>query len=78
MDAICPIKTNGCSTGCPPIHVKMSASATNNQNVSWDSGRYAMVRCFDRWRIGRKNKIKIDAINASTPPSLFGIERRIA
>lgn len=36
------------------------------------------LRCFDVWRNGRKARIRIDKIRATTPPSLFGIERRIA
>lgn len=36
------------------------------------------MRCFDRWIKGITNKIKIEKRRAKTPPSLFGIERRIA
>lgn len=32
IDANCPMIMNGCSTGCPPIHVKVSKSATRIQN----------------------------------------------
>lgn len=37
-----------------------------------------MARNLERWVKGRINKIRIDATKATTPPSLFGIERRIA
>lgn len=32
IDANCPIIMYGCSTGCPPIHVSVSKSATRIQN----------------------------------------------
>lgn len=32
MDAICPMLMKGSSTGCPPIHVRVSKSATRIQN----------------------------------------------
>lgn len=32
IDANCPMMIYGCSTGCPPIHVKVIRSATSNQN----------------------------------------------
>lgn len=37
-----------------------------------------MLRCLDVWRIGTMARIRIDITRARTPPSLFGIERRIA
>lgn len=37
-----------------------------------------MLRCFEVWRIGTIIRIRIDRTKASTPPSLFGIDRRIA
>lgn len=69
---------NGCSTGCPPIQVKISRLATRIQYRIWVIGRNIRLRCFEVWRKGRKAKIKIDKISASTPPSLLGIERRMA
>lgn len=41
-------------------------------------GRKVRLRCFDVWRNGRKARIRIDRTKATTPPSLFGMERRIA
>ena len=32
MDASCPMVMKGYSTGCPPIHVSVSRSATKIQN----------------------------------------------
>lgn len=69
---------NGCSTGCPPIHVSVSRSATRIQKRVWLIGRNIMLRCFDVWRRGMIARIAIDRMRARTPPSLFGIERRIA
>lgn len=37
-----------------------------------------MLRCFDVCRSGMRAKIRIDRTRASTPPSLFGIDRRMA
>lgn len=31
MDASCPMMINGCSTGCPPIHVRIRRLATRIQ-----------------------------------------------
>lgn len=36
------------------------------------------LRCLDVWRKGSRAKIRIDRIRAKTPPSLLGIDRRIA
>lgn len=78
MEASWPIIIKGCSTGWPPIHVRIIMSAISSQNSSWDSGRYARVRCFERCIIGTIKRIRIEKSRAKTPPSLFGIERRIA
>lgn len=78
IDASWPIIMNGCSTGCPPIHVSVSRSATNSQNTHWLSGRNIMLRCFDVWSIGIIARIKMERTRASTPPSLLGMDRRIA
>lgn len=69
---------NGCSTGWLPIQVRISRFATRSQNRVWESGRNVMVRCLDLWRKGIRRRISTEAARASTPPSLFGIERRMA
>lgn len=69
---------NGCSTGWPPIQVKISRLATNTQYRIWVIGRNIRLRCFEVWRKGINAKIKMDRISARTPPSLLGMERRIA
>ena len=68
----------GCSTGWLPIHVRMMRLATNVQNSSWERGRKVIVRCLDLWRKGLRKRISTEAARANTPPSLFGIERRMA
>lgn len=78
MDAICPIIINGCSTGMPPIHVRMITSATRSQNSIWVIGRKVRLRCLEVCNRGTTIRIKMEASKARTPPNLFGIERRIA
>ena len=75
-DASCPIMMYGCSMGCPPIHVSVTKSATNIQNRSWLKGWNIMLRCLDVWSIGIN--AKIESNRAKTPPSLLGIDHRIA
>lgn len=77
-DANCPIITKGCSTGMPPIHVRIITSATSNQKRNCVTGRNVMPRCLEVWRIGTSIRTRIENRRASTPPSLFGIDRRIA
>lgn len=69
---------NGCSTGWPPIQVKVSKSATSNQKRHWLSGRNIMLRCFEVCSSGTMARIRIEKARASTPPSLLGMDRRIA
>ena len=78
IDASWPIMMNGCSTGCPPIHVSVSKSATSSQNIHWLRGRNIMLRCLDVWRKGIMSRIRMESARASTPPSLLGMDRRIA
>lgn len=78
MDASCPMIMYGCSTGWPPIHVRVSRSATKSQNKHWLRGRKVILRCLEVWRIGTIIRIRMDRTKASTPPNLFGIDRRIA
>lgn len=70
--------TNGCSTGMPPIQVRMATSATRAQNRNCVIGRNVRPRCLDVWRIGTTIKTRIENRRAKTPPSLLGIERRMA
>lgn len=77
-EAICPMMMYGCSTGMPPIHVRMATSAMRVQKRSCESGRNVRLRCFDVCKKGTTIRIKIEARRARTPPSLLGIDRRIA
>lgn len=77
-DATCPIIMKGCSTGMPPIQVRMMTSATSVQNKNCVRGRNVRLRCFDVWRMGTTISTKIEDRRARTPPSLLGIERRMA
>lgn len=77
-EAAWPISMNGFSTGCPPIHVRITTLAMNVQNNSWVRGRNISPRCFDVCSAGASIRTKIDAKSAKTPPSLLGMDRRIA
>lgn len=77
-EATWPIIMYGCSTGIPPIHVRIKTSVTRSQNRNWVSGRKAIPRCLEVWRRGTTIRIRIEKRRARTPPSLLGIDRRIA
>lgn len=62
----------------PPIQVRIATSATRVQNKNCVIGRNVRPRCLDVWRIGTTIKTRIENRRAKTPPSLFGIERRMA
>jgi hypothetical protein len=69
-------ETNGVSTGIVPNHVRKKNVTTKYQNVVVFFLVVRVWRCeFSKIRI---NKIKIDISKATTPPSLFGIARRMA
>lgn len=78
MDASWPMAMNGYSTGWPPIHVRIKRLATRIHMKHWLIGRNIILRWFDKCRVGKSNKIRIEEISANTPPSLFGIDRRMA
>ena len=69
---------NGCSTGCPPIQVRVRRSAVRIQNTHWLTGRNIMLRCLESCRSGNKARIRIENTRANTPPSLLGMDRRMA
>lgn len=58
--------------------MSVSSTATSSQNKHWLRGRNIMLRCLDVCSIGMIASTRIDRTRARTPPSLFGIERRIA
>lgn len=69
---------NGCSTAWPPIHVNINKATTRIQNIHWLIGRNIMCRCLAVCRSGITARIKIDRMMARTPPSLLGIDGKIA
>lgn len=62
----------------PPIHVSIATSATRVQKINWEIGRNVRPRCLEVCRNGTTINTKIEASRASTPPSLFGMERKMA
>ena len=68
----------GCSTGIPPIHVRIATLAISVQNRNWVNGRNVRLRCLDVWRMGTSINTRMEARRAKTPPNLFGIERKMA
>ena len=78
MEASWPMVMNGCSTGWPPIHVRVRRSATRSQNRHWLSGRNIIPRCLEVWRIGMIASTRMESTRARTPPSLLGMDRIIA
>lgn len=78
IDASCPMIIYGCSTGCPPTHVSVSRFATRIQNRHWLNGRNIILRCLDVCSRGMRMRIRIERTRARTPPSLLGIDRKIA
>lgn len=73
-----PINTNGSSTGFLPIHVRINHEATIIQNINWFQGLNSSPSLFLVFENGRINMIRSAARRATTPPNLFGIDRRIA
>lgn len=71
-----PIKSYGASTGLLPIQVRIVKVENRSQVASWWREECAVIG----WGscIGRVYKIVIEANIMITPPSLFGIDRRMA
>lgn len=69
---------NGCSAGWLPTQVRIRRLATRAQNRICDRGRKVIERCFDLCRSGVRNRTRTEAASANTPPSLFGMDRRMA
>lgn len=53
-------------------------STTKIQNRACDTGRKVSPRCFDVWNIGTTINTRIEDSRAKTPPSLLGIDRKMA
>ncbi|KAF7644616.1 hypothetical protein LDENG_00218990 [Lucifuga dentata] len=56
----------------------MTMFAMKTQNRNWEMGRKVRLRCLDVCNIGMSINTRIEASRAKTPPSLLGIERRMA
>ena len=72
-----PIDSNGCSTGLAPIQVRITKLLINIQKIVLLNG----VNFFDFKRVFvkvRREIIRIENTKAITPPSLLGIDRKIA
>ena len=69
---------NGCSTGWLPTQVRTRRLATRVQNRIWDRGRKVIERSLDVCSSGMRKRTRTEAARASTPPSLFGMDRRMA
>ena len=78
IEATWPSTTNGYSTGCLPIQVRIRNVATKTQKDICERGRKEFDSFFEVFSKGRRNNTKMAAINAITPPSLLGIDRSIA
>jgi len=76
-DNICLICMKGVSINWAPAQVRRIKLLINNQNNSWIKGENVKERKLI-FKNGNKYKIIIDINRANTPPSLFGIERKIA
>jgi len=68
----------GSSTGILPNQVKIKKVPTWNQNINSPKKLYRLPFIFFVLNKGRIITIKIEKTRKMTPPSLFGIERRIA
>jgi hypothetical protein len=70
--------TYGYSTGCAPNQPNKITSATNNQKKNWESLSNFELVIINFCIIGKINNIAIASPMHATPPSLLGIERKIA
>lgn len=75
---IWPTKMNGSSTWQAPKYINMKKSATNTQKANRINGRNCDPRIRDVSNTGIASKINSAASIATTPRSLFGIDRKMA
>jgi hypothetical protein len=75
---LCPIVTKGASTGQAPIQVRIKKNEENAQNESFLRGYSAVDRNLNLQVKGRIQRIRMEVTRATTPPSLLGIDRRMA
>ena len=72
----CPIKINGSSTGHIPIHDKINHEFISIRSKIFIGRQNLLADFLIQNRLG-KYKTKIANKRAITPPSIFGIDRRI-
>lgn len=58
--------------------MRIATSATRVQKMTCEKGRKVRLRCFDVCRMGTNMRMRIEAKSARTPPSLLGMDRRMA
>ena len=58
--------------------MRVRRSATSTQYRHWLSGRNNILRCLAVWRNGIRARMRMESARARTPPSLLGIDRKIA
>lgn len=75
---IWPVKINGSSTGRAPIQVSIITILINNQKVICLNGKNWVPFNLSDGKNGIIKRIETDRTRAITPPSLLGIDRRIA
>lgn len=56
----------------------MRRLATSVQKRTCEMGRKVIERSLEVWRRGIRNRTKTEAARARTPPSLLGMDRRMA
>lgn len=78
MDDICPTMINGSSTGQLPIHDKIIKLAIISLNRVCVRGRNVEAWLLELCSSGIVKRIRTDETRAITPPSLLGIERKMA
>lgn len=75
---ICPMRIKGGSTGQDPMKVNKINVLMKTQKKIFFEGLVLNDLNLGFTVKGRKRIIKIDMTSAMTPPSLLGIERKIA
>lgn len=75
--AVCPICSNGNSTGHPPIQVKIKKERAINQNDIWVRREKVIFLAGEIIENGKEAGRRMAENIAITPPNFLGIERRI-
>lgn len=75
---ICPIKTYGSSTGRAPIQVKINKTLNSAQIENFITKLKEFDLNIQNFKKGKTYNTATDKTKAITPPSLLGIERRMA